>query len=53
MCGCGEEAGHLHNGNCFIKEVNADDTRSRLQRQCLVKYISGNQIARKSHGSSI
>lgn len=23
-CGCGEEAGHLHNGNCFIKEINKD-----------------------------
>lgn len=23
-CGCGESAGHLHNGNCFIKEENAD-----------------------------
>lgn len=23
-CGCGESAGHLHNGNCFIKEVKAD-----------------------------
>lgn len=23
-CGCGESAGHLHNGNCFIKEVKQD-----------------------------
>ena len=23
-CGCGEEAGHQHNGNCFIKEERAD-----------------------------
>ncbi|MCG5254734.1 PCYCGC domain-containing protein [Brevibacillus thermoruber] len=23
-CGCGEEAGHKHNGNCFIKEVKDD-----------------------------
>ncbi|GAA4722181.1 PCYCGC motif-containing (lipo)protein [Brevibacillus fulvus] len=23
-CGCGESAGHQHNGNCFIKEVNQD-----------------------------
>jgi hypothetical protein len=23
-CGCGEEAGHKHNGNCFIKEVKTD-----------------------------
>jgi len=23
-CGCGESAGHQHNGNCFIKEEKAD-----------------------------
>lgn len=23
-CGCGESAGHLHNGNCFIKEEKPD-----------------------------
>jgi hypothetical protein len=23
-CGCGESAGHLHNGHCFIKEEKAD-----------------------------
>ena len=23
-CGCGESAGHQHNGNCFIKEERAD-----------------------------
>jgi Protein of unknown function with PCYCGC motif len=23
-CGCGESAGHMHNGNCFIKEELAD-----------------------------
>ncbi|UFJ40562.1 PCYCGC domain-containing protein [Brevibacillus humidisoli] len=23
-CGCGESAGHQHNGNCFIKEVKED-----------------------------
>lgn len=23
-CGCGESAGHLHNGNCFIKEEKTD-----------------------------
>lgn len=23
-CGCGEEAGHKNNGNCFIKEVKKD-----------------------------
>ncbi len=25
-CGCGESAGHQHNGNCFIKEVKEDGT---------------------------
>lgn len=24
FCGCGESAGHLHNGNCFIKEELED-----------------------------
>lgn len=24
FCGCGESAGHLHNGNCFIKEELPD-----------------------------
>ncbi|GEB34052.1 PCYCGC domain-containing protein [Brevibacillus parabrevis] len=23
-CGCGESAGHMHNGNCFIKEEKSD-----------------------------
>lgn len=23
-CGCGESAGHLHNGNCFFKEIRPD-----------------------------
>jgi len=25
-CGCGESAGHNHNGNCFINEVKSDGT---------------------------
>ena len=25
-CGCGEEAGHKDNSNCFVKEVKSDGT---------------------------
>ncbi|WP_232699044.1 PCYCGC domain-containing protein [Brevibacillus daliensis] len=46
-CGCGESAGHMHNGNCFIKEVKEDgsviwdDHGTRCQACLEIAFISG------------
>jgi len=55
-CGCGESAGHLHNGNCFIKEVKADssvvwDDHGTRCGTCLeIAYVSAQM---KAEGKSV